>query len=128
MEFNKIIIFCIHTKNSFKYAIEGFLSSIKSERNMKIHITFLFIVIVAGIFLKINKFEWIICLILFGAVISSELLNTAFENIVDLAMPFKNEKAKLAKDIAASAVLVWAVVSATVGIIIFLPKVILYLK
>lgn len=128
MEFNKIITFFIHTKNSFKYAIEGFLASIKSERNMKIHITFSFVVIVAGFILKISQFEWITCLILFGAVISSELLNTAFENIVDLAMPLKNEKAKLAKDIAASAVLVWAVVSAIVGIIIFLPKVILYLK
>lgn len=128
MEFNKIITIFIQTKNSFKYAIEGFLSAFKSERNMKIHITFLFIVIIAGFIFKISKFEWIICLILFGAVISSELINTAFENVVDLAMPFKNEKAKLAKDIAAGAVLVWAAVSAIIGIIIFLPKVILHLK
>lgn len=77
---------------------------------------------------KISQFEWIICLILFAAVISSELINTAFENIVDIAMPYKNEKAKLAKDIAASAVLVWAVVAAIIGIIIFLPKIMLYLK
>lgn len=128
MKFNKIIKFFINTKNSFKYAIEGLISSVKSERNMKIHIILSFFVIVAGLIFKISPFEWIICLLLFAAVISSELINTAFENIVDLAMPFKNEKAKLAKDIAASAVLVWAAVAAIIGIIIFLPKLILYLN
>jgi diacylglycerol kinase (ATP) len=116
--------FSKETSSSFKYAYNGLLSSIKTERNMRIHIFIMFLVIIAGIIFNISLWEWIICLILFGAVISSELFNTAFEIVVDLIMPYKNEKAKLAKDIAASAVLIWAIISAIIGLIIFIPKVI----
>ena len=57
-------------------------------------------------------------------VISAELFNTAIETIVDMVSPQKNEKAKLAKDISAGAVLILAIGSAIVGFIIFLPKII----
>ena len=59
-------------RNSFKYAIEGIWTSFKTERNMKIHIFIMILVIIAGIILKINKSEWIICIILFAIVIGSE--------------------------------------------------------
>ena len=55
-------------RNSFKYAIEGIWTSFKTERNMKIHIFIMILVIIAGIILKINKSEWIICIILFAIV------------------------------------------------------------
>lgn len=61
---------------------------------------------------------------MFGFVITTELINTAIETTVDIAMPHKNEKAKLAKDISAGAVLILAIGSAIVGFIIFLPKII----
>ncbi len=109
--------------NSFKYAGEGIISSLKTERNMKIHFFIMILVIIAGFVLKISAFEWIICIILFGLVIGSELFNTAIEETVDLAMPYRNDKAKLAKDISASAVLVIAISSAIIGTIIFLPKI-----
>lgn len=109
--------------NSFKYAIEGFISALKRERNMKIHIAIMIITIVAGIILKISKAEWIVCIILFGLVISSELVNTAIEAVVDMITPYRDNKAKLAKDIAASSVLVLAIVAVVVGMIIFVPKV-----
>ena len=67
--------------------------------------------------------EWIACIILFGLVISLELINTAIETTVDIAMPEKNEKAKLAKDVAAGAVLMSAIMAIVVGLIIFLPKI-----
>lgn len=111
-------------KNSFKYAINGFFRAFKEERNLKIHITIMFLVIVAGLGLDISKEEWIICILLFGLVISLELVNTAIETTVDIAMPEKNEKAKVAKDVAASAVLVSAIVSAIIGLLIFVPKII----
>jgi len=110
--------------HSFKYATEGFLSAFKTERNMKMHIFIMICVIIAGILLKINIFEWIICVLLFGIVIGAELMNTAIEITVDLAMPDKNEKAKLAKDIAAAGVFIVAITAAIVGLLIFLPKVI----
>lgn len=109
--------------NSFKYAIQGIFSSFKNERNMKIHIFIMFLVIISGIILKINKYEWIICVLCFAIVISGELFNTAIETVVDMVMPYKNDKAKIAKDISAGAVLTLAIGAAIVGVIIFVTKI-----
>ncbi len=109
--------------NSFKYAIQGILSSFKTERNMKIHIFIMILVIIAGFILKINKYEWIACILCFAIVISGELFNTAIETVVDMVMPYKNDKAKIAKDIAAGAVLTLAIGAAVIGVIIFVPKI-----
>ena len=81
------------------------------------------LVIIAGTLLKISKIEWIICVILFALVISAELINTAIETIVDMITMEKNEKAKIAKDVAAGAVLVLAIGSAIIGLVIFVPKI-----
>ena len=110
--------------NSFKYAIQGIKSAFKTEQNLKIHFIVTVIVIFLGILLKIGYTEWAICFLLFGFVITAELLNTAIEVTVDLAMPQKNDKAKLAKDIAAGAVLVSSIIAVLVGIVIFLPKIV----
>ena len=110
-------------KNSFKYAIEGIWTSFKTERNMKIHIFIMILVIIAGIILKIDKLEWIICITLFAIVIGSELFNTSIETIVDMVMPEKNEKAKIAKDVSAGAVLVVAIGAAIIGLVIFVPRI-----
>ncbi len=83
------------------------------------------LVIIAGIVLKITQAEWIVCIILFGFVITIELINTAIETTVDIAMPNINEKAKLAKDISAGAVLISAIISVIVGLIIFIPKILI---
>ena len=107
---------------SFKYALEGLGKAIKTERNIKIHICAMILVIISGIILKISKIEWIICIILFGLVISAELFNTAIETAVDIAMPEKDSRAKKAKDVSASAVLVLAIASAIIGLMIFIPK------
>ena len=111
-------------KNSFKYAMQGIKSAFKTEQNLKIHFIFTALAIILGVLLKINFTEWAICFLLFGFVITAELLNTAIEVTVDLAMPDKNEEAELAKDIAAGAVLVSAIISILVGMAIFLPKII----
>ena len=116
-EYKKII-------NSFKYAIEGLVSSFKTERNMKIHIMAMIIVIALGIFMKLNKIEWCIITIAIVMVISAELFNTAIETVVDMVSPQKNPQAKLVKDIAAAAVLVLAIGAAVIGIIIFGSKIV----
>lgn len=109
--------------NSFKYAFAGIYSGIKTEQNMKIHVIIMILVIIFGIILNISKSELIICIILFGLVISLELINTAIENTVDLITNEKNLKAKIAKDTAAGAVLVSAIASVIIGLIIFIPKI-----
>jgi len=110
--------------NSFKYAIQGFLMSFKKERNMKIHFFVMIAVIVIGFLLKISKIEWIVCIVLFGIVIAGEMFNTAIETTVDIAMPYKNPKAKIAKDVSAGGVLILALTSAVIGCMIFIPKII----
>lgn len=110
--------------NSFKYAFTGIFSAFKTERNMKIHVSIMLLVILLGIILKISLLEWLICIIWFSLVISGELFNTAIETIVDMVSPNKNENAKKAKDISAGAVLISALGSIVTGLIIFIPKII----
>ncbi len=109
---------------SFYYAGQGIISALKEERNLKIHISIMICVILAGIYFQLNMQEWITCIILFALVISLELVNTAIETTVDIAMPEKDEKAKIAKDVSAGAVLVSAIASAIIGLLIFIPKII----
>lgn len=108
----------------FKYAIEGIICAIKKEKNLVIDLIAVIIVIILGILLSINTIEWIICLILFGLVISSELINTAIERTIDLITQEKHPIAKQAKDIAAGAVLFNAIIAFIIGCIIFIPKII----
>lgn len=109
--------------NSFKYAFQGIWASFKSERNMKIHVFMMIFVILCGLLLNINLGEWITCLILFALVIGAELFNTAIEAVVDMISLEKSPQAKLAKDISAGAVLVFAMASALIGLLIFVPKI-----
>lgn len=109
--------------NSFKYAFCGIAQSFKTERNMKIHILIMILVIIAGFVYKISPMEWVICIILFAFVISAELMNTAIETVVDMITKQKREDARIAKDVAAGAVLVSAIAAGIVGILIFLPKI-----
>ena len=108
---------------SFKYAIEGIIYAFKFEQNIIVHTFVMILVIILGIVLKISYFEWLICLILFGLVIATELINTSIEAIVDLACPKINPLAKIAKDTASGAVLVFAITAAISGLIIFIPKI-----
>ena len=108
--------------NSFKYAFKGIASALLSERNMKIHVTITALVIIFGIILNISTFEWFVCIICFAIVISAEIFNTALEQMVDIAMPEKDPRAKFVKDVAAGGVLVMAIASAIIGLIIFIPK------
>lgn len=109
--------------NSFKYSIQGLVYAFKYEQSMTIHVCVCFLVIVAGILLKISLFEWLICFILFGLVMATELMNTAIESMVDLITIEKHPLAKTAKDTASAAVFVFALVAAISGLIIFLPKI-----
>ncbi|PIZ47085.1 hypothetical protein COY29_05695, partial [Candidatus Woesebacteria bacterium CG_4_10_14_0_2_um_filter_39_14] len=66
--------------------------------------------------------EWAILTITIGLVLISEFINTSLEQIVDLVSPEKQEKAKIAKDVAAAGVLVSAIVAVLIGALLFLPK------
>ncbi len=108
--------------NSFYHAIVGIKTGLTKERNMLIHFAFIIAVVICGILFKITYYEWLICAILFALVISLELVNTAIETTVDICMPDINEKAKIAKDTAAGAVLFSSLIAAIIGLVIFVPK------
>ena len=105
---------------SFGYAFEGIWNTVKSERNMQIHLAFTVCVIIAGLIFRISK--WLFCLVLFGQVMSLELVNTALEAAIDVATDEWKPLAKKAKDAAAGAVLVSAIIAAIIGLLIFIPR------
>ena len=109
---------------SFKAAFEGIASTYKKEQNIKIHTIISFIVILGGFIFKINYIEWLVCLVLIGFVMMAEFFNTSIEYVVDLASPDIHPLAKAAKDTASAGVLMMAIISALIGCVIFIPKII----
>lgn len=110
--------------NSFRYAFCGICEAYKGEQNLKIHTVIAVLVVIFGFVFQISYLEWFVCLILVGLVLMAEFFNTAIEYVVDLASPNIHPLAKLAKDTASAGVLMMAIISAIIGLIIFVPKVV----
>ena len=104
---------------SFSYAIEGFVTAVKTERNIKVMLAAGIVTIIAGAVVGLSPIEWAIVVICCGLVIHGELCNTAMEAIVDLATQELHPLAKRAKDIAAASVYVLSFTAAVVGLIVF---------
>ncbi|MDM8245183.1 diacylglycerol kinase family protein [Collinsella tanakaei] len=104
---------------SFGYAIEGFFTAVRTERNIKVMLVIGAAAVVAGIVLKIDLLSWCLVALCCGMVIFAELVNTAMEAIVDLVTQEFHPLAKRAKDIAAASVYTLAITAAIVGIIVF---------
>ena len=110
---------------SFRYAFDGLKTLFSEEHNAWIHLVATIVVITAGLLLKINRFEWIAIGFCIGLVFILELINSAIERLSDVVLPEKNESIKKVKDLAAAAVLFGAIISVVVGLLIFLPKLLL---
>lgn len=109
---------------SFKNAFIGIKTTIKRERNIKIHLTISLLIFMMALLLGVNQIEWLILLMCVGIVIALELINTAIEDVVNLAANMEYHLlAKQSKDAAAGAVLVASMMSFAIGLIIFLPKI-----
>ena len=106
-------------RKSFLFAIQGFRTAVRTERNIKVMIGGCIGAIVAGFVVGLDPLSWAIVLVCCGVVISAELFNTAVETVVDLVSPEFHPLAGRAKDIAAAAVWVLSVLVAVVGIIVF---------
>ena len=110
--------------NSFHYSWDGIKYAFKYEQSMFIHVLMTLLVVVCGIVLELNFQEWLLCIILIGLVIATEVINTAIEAVVDLACPEIHPLAKTAKDTAAAAVFVFALTALLCGLFLFVPKII----
>lgn len=106
-------------KKSFNYAFSGLFRCIKYERNMRIHIVTAAFMIYFSSFYDLSKTEFITLLFSISLVIICEMINTAIEETVDLVEKKYNLNAKIAKDIAAGAVLISAFFAVAVGIVLF---------
>lgn len=101
------------------YAIEGFVTAVKTERNIKVMLAAGVLTVIMGFVAKLQLISWALIAICIGLVIFAELCNTAMEAIVDLATQELHPLAKRAKDIAAASVYVLSITAAIVGILVF---------
>jgi diacylglycerol kinase (ATP) len=109
--------------DSFNNAAEGIIHVLRTQRNMRIHFAVAFVVLVAALIINVTKLELIALLISITFVLIAEMLNTGVEAAIDIATTSFDPMAKLAKDIAAGAVLIASVNALAVGYLVFAGKV-----
>jgi len=109
--------------SSLEFALTGIFTAFKEEKNMRSHVLSGVAAIIAGLIFRISATEWLFLLLSIFLVIAFEIMNSAVENVVDLASDYHfSMRAKNAKDMAAGAVLVVSGFAVITGLIIFLPK------
>ena len=108
--------------NSVNHAFEGIVHAFKAEGNMRIHVVVAILAILAGVLTYSTRYEMIALSISISFVFFAELMNTAVEAVVDLITEKYNEFAKIAKNVAAGAVLVTALNALVVGYLVFYRK------
>jgi diacylglycerol kinase (ATP) len=104
---------------SFNYAFEGIIHVLRTQRNMRIHFTIAAVVLIAGLASDVNRLELIALLLAIAFVLIAEMINTALEAAIDVATTAFDPMAKLAKDIAAGAVLIATVNAMAIGYLVF---------
>lgn len=106
---------------SFRFALKGIGLFFKNENNARVHLLASIVVVAAGVYFRIDRFEWMWVICAIALVWVTESVNTAIEKLVDLVSPEFNPKAGAIKDLAAAAVLFAAVAAALIGALIFWP-------
>jgi diacylglycerol kinase (ATP) len=106
---------------SFQYAFEGWWHVIRTQHNAWIHATISLFVLVLGLWLRLPARDWAVIILAMMAVWMAEFMNTALEALVDMATEEFHPLAKIAKDVAAAAVLVGAAGALLVGLLIMGP-------
>jgi diacylglycerol kinase len=113
---------------SFNYAFSGIKTTFASETNFKIHLLAAIMAIAFGFAVNISNTEWEVIILCIAFVLSMEMINTAIEKLCNMVHKDIHPVIKSVKDITAGAVLVAAVGSLIIGSVIFLPKILVYLK
>ena len=105
----------------FGFAFSGLKHAFRTQINFKFHCATALCVGLLALWMRVSTVEAGLLVFTIGSVLSAELFNTAMEAVVDIASPQHNGLARIAKDCAAAAVLVCALVAALVGALVFLP-------
>lgn len=122
---NKKSFSIIARARSFIHAFRGIGVIIKTQHNAWVHLVFAFIAIILGFYFNISTSEWSALVLAMGFVLVAEAFNTAIEIDIDLTSPEFHPYARDTKDVAAGAVLISAITSFVIGLIIFLPKILM---
>jgi diacylglycerol kinase (ATP) len=109
--------------DSFNFAFEGIIHVLRTQRNLRIHFAVAFAVLVLALVVDVTKIELVVLLLSITFVLIAEMLNSAIEAAIDIATTSFDPMAKLAKDIAAGAVLIATANALVVGYLVFANKV-----
>jgi diacylglycerol kinase (ATP) len=104
---------------SFNYAFQGIIHVLRTQRNLRVHFAVAVLVLIAALYSDVSRMELVALLLAIAFVLIAEMLNTAVEAAIDVATTSFDPMAKLAKDIAAGAVLIAATVAVAVGYLVF---------
>jgi diacylglycerol kinase len=105
----------------FGYAFRGLWYALRTQRNTRVHVSIAILAILLGIVLHISAVEFAIVFVAIAGVFIAEMFNTVFELCIDMASPDYHPLAKIAKDVAAGAVLLSAMLSIVIGLFVFGP-------
>lgn len=105
--------------DSFRYAVEGIVHAFRTQKHMRFHFLTVVLVLSIGLLLRLARVEMAVLFIVVSGVLVAEMMNTAIESVVDMVTQAYHPLAKLAKDIAAGAVLIASITAAIVGGILF---------
>ncbi len=109
-------------RNTFRNARKGMRLSLKSERNIRIHLFAGTLAIITGFYLKFSLLRFCLVFIIISMVISAEMMNSAIEFTLDSVYHNKYSKmVGMAKDIAAGAVMVITIAAIMVGVLLYIP-------
>jgi diacylglycerol kinase (ATP) len=122
MEFQKDTSFLSGRFKSMGFAIKGAFKLITTEHSVMVQSSLAVLMIIAGFYFEIDRYEWIMQILAFGLVLSIEGLNTAVEKIADFIHPEFHDRIGFIKDIAAGAVMFAAMAALAVGMLIYIPK------
>lgn len=111
---------------SVKYAVAGILEMLRGQHNARVHLVASVGVVLAGLLVGVTRLEWCILVLAMASVWVSEALNTAVEFLCDVASPDFHPLVKKSKDVAAGAVLLSAIGAAVIGLLVFVPYLLVY--
>jgi diacylglycerol kinase len=106
---------------SFRYAFAGLWYLLRTQRNARIHVSISLVIVALGLWLGLSTTQWAVIALTIGVVLVAESFNTVIEVIVDLVTEEYHPLAKIAKDAAAGAVLLMAMISVVIGLLILGP-------
>ncbi len=108
---------------SFVYAAAGLGYTMRTQRNMRVHVAIAVVAAIVGVFLRISLIAFAILALTIATVLVAEMFNTVIEACLDIVTPEYHPLAKIAKDVAAGAVLISSILAVVIGLLLFLPPI-----